>query len=573
MLEHKKHWDLNDDKATKYVYTKLNQIALGKTETLNLYGVIIDASSSYQSKGYQICQIKVIDQSLNLKSSRIYNNKAMDHQVIVFFANHQKDQPQVFRLGDIIRVHRANSTEYNNSLQVIGNLYGRSSWVIFQGQPEYTHSYKHKKSNKDDDVDMLMPNGFIRIFDNPEDEYYYERSKQQLQLDDELDENDLKYYPIACSSSSYSFNDSEKEIIDNLRRWSYDYLKSNPVFASETQVQTQIHVDSHGQSYYKDFDILAKIISLEVIDDIQVDIRIKDLAGIIFQLSVKTIRHRLPQLGQVIRVRGAKININYNPAVMKGNSQIPVMLELHHPSNIIHIPQYYKQALILNERVIEDELMKKLILNTDIDKNLTMGQPLVITQINKQYNEMPYTSLFELYHKPAVEISYDFNQHDIMRMKVFTLGFLPSNIREMTQLYCKRCLRNFSFQELETDNSLPIDQQIYKCNQCGDQCRPIYMMALIVKDDSTAGTDRCYKLYYYSHDQPDGEELFGGLRPANLYKDEKSREMLGNYIQLFTKFNIYLDVIVKRRFAESQREEVYQIIDGRTKSFHLEMNN
>ena len=56
------------------------------------------------------------------------------------------------------------------------------------------------------------------------------------------------------------------------------------------------------------------------------------------------------------------------------------------------------------------------------------------------------------------------------------------------------------------------------------------MMVLLVKDDSTAGTDRCYKLHYYSHEQADGEELFGGLRATNLYKDDHSRENLGKYL-------------------------------------------
>ena len=39
--------------------------------------------------------------------------------------------------------------------------------------------------------------------------------------------DDLKYYPIGCSSTSLSFDPAEKNILDNLRRWSIEYLKNN----------------------------------------------------------------------------------------------------------------------------------------------------------------------------------------------------------------------------------------------------------------------------------------------------------------------------------------------------------
>ena len=95
---------------------------------------------------------------------------------------------------------------------------------------------------------------------------------------------------------------------------------------------------------------------------------------------------------------------------------------------------------------------------------------------------------------------------------------------------------------------------------------PIYMTCLIVKDDSTAGLDKSYKLYYYSQDQKPGDELFGGFKAANLYKDEHSREILMKYIQVITRFNMYLDLVIKK----VQDGDMYQIIDGKVRSFHLE---
>jgi len=133
----------------------------------------------------------------------------------------------------------------------------------------------------------------------------------------------------------------------------------------------------------------------------------------------------------------------------------------------------------------------------------------------------------------------------------------------MTLLYCSRCVLTLSFKDLETDNSLPLEEQTYNCTRCGEQGRAIYRVVLLVKDDSTAGTGKCYKLHYYSHDHEPGQELFGGLPPSNLYKNERSRLHLGKYLHLLTQFNIYMDLVVRRRFANQINEDVFQVTDGR----------
>ena len=37
------------------------------------------------------------------------------------------------------------------------------------------------------------------------------------------------------------------------------------------------------------------------------------------------------------------------------------------------------------------------------------------------------------------------------KVKVYVLGILPMNIRELTQLYCPRCEDTFSFKDLDLD--------------------------------------------------------------------------------------------------------------------------
>ncbi len=47
---------------------------------------------------------------------------------------------------------------------------------------------------------------------------------------------DLTYYPIASSGKSYSFNENEKKLIDDLRKWSHEYFKGAQIFEAETKI-------------------------------------------------------------------------------------------------------------------------------------------------------------------------------------------------------------------------------------------------------------------------------------------------------------------------------------------------
>lgn len=63
---------------------------------------------------------------------------------------------------------------------------------------------------------------------------------------------------------------------------------------------------------------------------------------------------------------------------------------------------------------------------------------------------------------------------------------------------------------------------VYNCPECGREGKCIYIMIFIVKDDSTAAFDKCYKIYFYSYLYSE----FFGIKPTNLYKDFETRELL-----------------------------------------------
>lgn len=96
--------------GSKYEYVELNKASLAASEPCHFYGVIVDATFPYKVKADRfICSIKVMDPTLNSKQ------KTADYAQVVIYANRFEDLPIIHRLGDVIRIHRANLRMYKNT--------------------------------------------------------------------------------------------------------------------------------------------------------------------------------------------------------------------------------------------------------------------------------------------------------------------------------------------------------------------------------------------------------------------------------------------------------------------------
>jgi len=109
--------------ATKYEYVELSKASLSSAEPCHFYGVIVDATFPYKVNADRfICSLKVVDPTLHAKGG---------FASVVIYANKFEDLPIVHRLGDIIRVHRANMRLYNNKRQFNVNMFFKSSWALY----------------------------------------------------------------------------------------------------------------------------------------------------------------------------------------------------------------------------------------------------------------------------------------------------------------------------------------------------------------------------------------------------------------------------------------------------------
>ena len=67
----------------------------------------------------------MIDPTLNPKT------KTHDFAQVVIYAKRFEDLPIIHRLGDVIRIHRANLRVYHNARQFNVNVYYKSSWALY----------------------------------------------------------------------------------------------------------------------------------------------------------------------------------------------------------------------------------------------------------------------------------------------------------------------------------------------------------------------------------------------------------------------------------------------------------
>lgn len=90
---------------------------------------MIDAAFPHKtSSGKFICSIKVVDQTFHHKS----DSQSPVFATCVFYAKRIEDLPVIKRIGDLIRIHRAQKKEFQGHLQFHVNVSFNSSWCLFE---------------------------------------------------------------------------------------------------------------------------------------------------------------------------------------------------------------------------------------------------------------------------------------------------------------------------------------------------------------------------------------------------------------------------------------------------------
>ena len=98
-------------------------------------------------------------------------------------------------------------------------------------------------------------------------------------------------------------------------------------------------------------------------------------------------------------------------------------------SNILHFPHYFKQAMILNERIIEDDVLRKLILGSDLTLQEITSTPHILSGVSGDYCSLNLTNLVDMFPiigggLPSATRANNFEKN-YFKVKVSVLGVLP----------------------------------------------------------------------------------------------------------------------------------------------------
>lgn len=99
-------------KGQRYQYEELAKVSTTEIDQrVNFYGVVIDATFPYKvADSKYIVSLKVIDPSLHSKGGKPSDN---DYAQVILYGIKFEDLPIISRVGDIIRLHRANLRIFN----------------------------------------------------------------------------------------------------------------------------------------------------------------------------------------------------------------------------------------------------------------------------------------------------------------------------------------------------------------------------------------------------------------------------------------------------------------------------
>lgn len=238
----------------EYKYTDLKTLSERTKGDVHFYGTVVDASFPYQTDKRWVVTAKVVDASL-AKNGAI---PAKNWVRVVFYAKKFEDLPIIQRIGDIVRVHRAEFQNFNDRKQLNVNLYYNSSWCLFAG------------NEKDEPLEPKVVN------ENKEANFF-------------------THTPYNFSGRSFTWADDDVNQLKNLRTWTKKWFSSQWVHDLKT-------------TRSQEFDVHGKVVKIKNNDQWTNTVYINDNDGNTYTANLY--KKKFPGLtaGTPIRVRSVNAN-------------------------------------------------------------------------------------------------------------------------------------------------------------------------------------------------------------------------------------------------------------------------
>jgi hypothetical protein len=251
-------------KKDEYKYSTLASLNEKNTDPVHFYGTIVDASFPYKTDKRSVVTCRVVDASLAKKGGAVQEK---DFVTVVFYAKNFEDLPIIQRIGDVIRVHRADFLFHNDRKQLNVNLFYRGSWCLFVG------------NEKDAPLEPKVVN------ENKEANFF-------------------THTPYNFSGKSFTWGDEDVSILKNLRKWTKEQFSKHTVVDTTTNVTEQENCIKKN----KDFDLIGKVVKCKSADQWTNAVTINDSNGTSWTGNL--FKKKFPHLavGEVVRVRSVNAN-------------------------------------------------------------------------------------------------------------------------------------------------------------------------------------------------------------------------------------------------------------------------
>lgn len=240
-----------------YEYREIGTIEEESQESINFYAVVIDACFPYKvdEKKY-MCYLKVVDPSCCVKE------KNDQFAIIAIQARRFEDLPIIQRVGDILRIHRADFNQKEEQIYFKLNMSYSSSWALFSADEEVA-------------PEVIKQDG---------EEF-----------------NPLNAY--AYSGKQYTFEAQDQKMLRSIRAWNKSYMSKNVVIIREMYTPLNEAEQEEG-----DFNVVAKVTQIIHRDQYTSDIRLKDVSKSTWFLTVS--RRKFPRLQEGIIIKIRSVNID-----------------------------------------------------------------------------------------------------------------------------------------------------------------------------------------------------------------------------------------------------------------------
>ena len=368
----------------------------------------------------------------------------------MIYANKFEDLPIVHRIGDTIRVHRANMRIYQNKRQFNVNMFYKSSWALYS-------------------TDKTSPLGQSISADAP---YAFSGKRSTLERQDVAIQHTLKKWATTLFSSTNVGGDN----VCDLKK------------ASKQR---------------SDFDVCAKVLQVFELDEYTNELKLRDNSGETFYTLALKLKFPHVRQGSVVRVRSATFDETSNKKV----------LVLQHYSNIMTFIGSSKLASSL-AKVSNETASEKAALKTKVSMT-----PVVLTEVDKKHQNLPTTSLHDLFHSPDMSTN-------TFRTCFYVTKVEPSNACEATRSWDKKNKKSSST----------------KGAKGGDM---IWQVQFLAKDVSTQFNNNVYRVLLYTHEGL-GANFFQ-QKPANLHSSTAAAKGVKDNFEQLTRFNSWVDAVVERR--------------------------